>query len=161
VKARILLRDLPNLNPGSAPVILATAEEALTGWSDPRYKFDGGSSVEKNNMWGRNNNPVNSWESRANDLLGAIPTRYFIENIMGYNPETGEFDDPRLPYMMLARADDTGDITYRYLESNSGIPPTHNIEWYPDLYESVLTTDTSAISFITREELHFIASEAA
>lgn len=161
VKARILLRDLPNLNSGSASAIVATAEEALNGWNDPRYKFDGGSSVEKNNMWGRNNKPVNSWESRANDLLSAIPTRYLVENMMGFDTETGIATDPRLPYMMQARADDSGDVTYRYLESNSGMPPTHNIEWYPDLYESVLTTDTSAITFITEEELHFIASEAA
>lgn len=161
VKARILLRDLPNRNTGNATAVLAAAEEALAGWSDPKYKFDGGSSVEKNNMWGRNNKPVNSWESRSNDLLGAIPTKYFIENMMGYNPATMEFTDPRLPYLMEARADDSGEVAYRYLEANSGMPPTHKIEWYPDLYESVLTTDTSAITFITEEELHFIAAEAA
>ncbi|HZH74251.1 MAG TPA: SusD/RagB family nutrient-binding outer membrane lipoprotein [Mariniphaga sp.] len=161
VKARIMLRDLPNINPGNASSIVTTAEQALNGWNDPGYKFNGGSSVEKNNMWGRNNKPVNSWESRSNDLLSAIPTRYLMENILGFDPATREFNDPRLPYMMQARADDTGDITYRYLESNSGMPPTHNIEWYPDLYESVLTTDTSTITFITKEELHFIVSEAA
>ncbi|SHE33781.1 Starch-binding associating with outer membrane [Mariniphaga anaerophila] len=161
VKARILLRDLPNLNTGSAGAILTAAEQALSNWVDPRYKFDGGSSVEKNCMWGRNNKPVNSWESRSNDLLSAIPSKYFIENMMGFDPATGEFTDPRLPLLMEARADDSDEITYRYLENNSGMPPTHKIEWYPDLYESVLTTDTSTITFITREELHFIAAEAA
>lgn len=161
VKARIMLRDLPNLNTGNAANILAAAEQALNGWADPRYKFDGGSSVEKNCMWGKNNKPVNSWESRANDLLAAIPSKFLIENAMGYNPATDEFTDPRLPYMMEVRADDDGVVKYRYLESNSGMPPTHKIEWYPDLYESVLTTDTSTITFITREELHFIAAEAA
>lgn len=161
VKARILLRDLPNLNTGSAGAVLTAAEQALSGWSDPRYKFDGGSSVEKNCMWGRNNKPVNSWESRSNDLLAAIPSKFLIENVMGYNPETDEFTDPRLPYLMEARADESGETKYRYLESNSGMPPTHKIEWYPDLYKSVLTADTSTITFITREELHFIAAEAA
>jgi hypothetical protein len=161
VRARILLRDLPNLNPGNAGSVLAAAEEALSDWADPRYKFDGGPSVEKNNMWGRTNRPVNSWESRSNDLLAAIPTKYLIENMMGYNPATKDFTDPRLPYMMLARANDAGEMEYRYLEANAGMPPTHNIEWYPDLYESVFTTDTSSITFITREELHFIAAEAA
>ena len=161
VKARILLRDLPNLNRGNASSVLTAAEQALNGWQEPRYKFDGGSSVEKNNMWGKNNKPVNSWESRSNDLLAAIPTKFLIENMMGFNPATKNHSDPRLPYMMEPRPDDKGEITFRYLESNSGMPPTHNIEWYPDLYESVLTTDTSAITFITSEELHFIASEAA
>ncbi len=161
VKARILLRDLPNLNTGNANAVLTAAEQALSGWSDPRYKFDGGSSVEKNCMWGRNNKPVNSWESRSNDLLAAIPSKFLIENMMGFNPETDEYTDPRLPYIMEARADDAGVVKFRYLESNSGMPPTHKIEWYPDLYESVLTTDTSTITFITREELHFIAAEAA
>lgn len=161
VRARILLRDLPNQNTGNAAAVLAAAELALDGWSDPKYKFDGGSSVEKNNMWGRTNKPINSWESRSNDLLAAIPTKYLIENMMGYDPSTMEFTDPRLPYMMEARPDDAGEVAYRYLESNSGMPPTHKIEWYPDLYESVLTTDTSTITIITEEELHFIASEAA
>ncbi|MFZ5430594.1 MAG: SusD/RagB family nutrient-binding outer membrane lipoprotein [Bacteroidota bacterium] len=161
VKARIMLRDLPNLNPGNAAAVLSAAETALSGWTDPRYKFDGGSSVEKNNMWGKNNKPVNSWESRSNDLLAAIPSKFLIEVMMGFNPLTDEFDDPRLPYLMQARADDKGIVKYRYLESNSGMPPTSKMEWYPDLYASVLTTDTSTITFITREELHFIAAEAA
>ncbi len=161
VKARILLRDLPNMNRGNAAAVLAAAEEALAGWTDPKYKFDGGSSVEKNNMWGKNNKPVNTWESRSNDLLSAIPTKYLVEDIMGYNPVTDTFTDPRLPFIMQARPDDNGVVKYRYLESNSGMPPTNKIEWYPDMYASVLTTDTSTITFITREELHFIAAEAA
>ncbi len=159
VKARILLRDLPNLNPGSGAAVAAAAELALAGWTDPRYKFDGGSSVEKNCMWGKNNKPVNSWESRSNDLLAAIPTTFLVENMLGYNPATHIASDPRLPYLMQERADEKGEVIYRYLESNSGMPPTHKIEWYPDLYSSVLTTDTSAITFITREELHFMAAE--
>ena len=129
VKARIMLRDLPNLNRGNAASVLAAAELALSNWIDPRYKFDGGSSVEKNNMWGKNNKPVNSWESRSNDLLAAIPSKYFVETVMGYNPLNDEYKDPRLPYMMKARADDDGVIKFRYLESNSGMPPTHKIEW--------------------------------
>ncbi|MFZ2794822.1 MAG: SusD/RagB family nutrient-binding outer membrane lipoprotein [Prolixibacteraceae bacterium] len=161
VKARILLRDLPNLNTGNAGQVLAAAEAALAGWTDPRYKFDGGSSVEKNCMWGKNNKPVNSWESRSNDLLAAIPTTFLVETMMGYHPATNTSDDPRLPYLMKQRPDDKGVTVYRYLESNSGMPSTAKIEWYPDLYESILTTDTSTITFITREELHLIAAEAA
>jgi hypothetical protein len=161
VKARILLRNLPNLNTGSAASIVGAAEAALSGWVDPRYKFDGGSSVEKNCMWGRNNKPVNSWESRANDLLAAIPTKFLVETMMGYHPETNTADDPRLRTIMKQRPGEKRDTLYRYLESNSGMPSTYKIEWYPDLYESVLTADTSTITFITREELHLIAAEAA
>lgn len=163
VKARILLRKIPNLsnNVATCNQIIAAAELALNGWSDPRYKFDGGSSVEKNNMWGRNNKPVNSWESRQNDLNGAIPTRFFMESMLGYNPNTDQSVDPRLPYLMEKRPDGTGVVKYRYLESNIGMPASHKIEWYPDMYKNAMASDTSTIIFITRGELHFIVSEAA
>ncbi len=164
-KARILLRQIPNITTSAAVCneIISNAELALNGWSDPRYKFDGGASVEKNCMWGRNNSPINSWESRANQLGSAIPTKYFMENLLGYNPETGVAADPRLPHLMEARgnAANSIDTTYRYLESNIGMPANHKIEWYPDLYESVLTTDTSTIILFTKGELHFIIAEAA
>ncbi len=164
IKARVLLRNIPNITTDASilSAIVSAAESALNGWNDPRYKFDGGSSVEKNCMWGRTNRPVNGWESRSNDLGGAIPTKFFIEDVLGFNAETGEYDDPRLSYIMQARGDAaTGiDTTFRYLESNIGMPATSKIEWYPDMYKSVLTSDTSAITFITREELYFILSEA-
>ncbi|MDG5799091.1 SusD/RagB family nutrient-binding outer membrane lipoprotein [Marinilabiliaceae bacterium ANBcel2] len=165
VKARILLRQIPNMtqNPSVADQILDYAMTALDGWEDPGYKFDGGSSIEKNNMWGRNNAPINAWESRANNLNGAIPTRFFVEDLMGFDSDTEEADDPRLHYIMKPRGNAAAgvDTTYRYLDSNSGMPATHRIEEYPDMYQSVLTTDTSTIVLITRGELHFIASEAA
>lgn len=163
LKARILLRRIPNQTTDAAVCnqIVTAAEQALAAWEDPRYKFDGGSSVEKNCMWGRNNKPVNSWESRQNDLNGAIPTRFFMEDLLGYDAGSNTSSDPRLPYLMKARANDKGEEVFRYLESNSGMPATSKIEWYPDLYESVMTTDTSTIIFITRGELHFMVAEAA
>ncbi len=165
IKSRILLRQLPNIatDANTCSKIISAAEMALNGWNDPNYKFDGGSSVEKNCMWGRTNRPVNGWESRSNDLGGAIPSKFFIENAFGFNPETNEFDDPRLPYLMQARGDEANgvDTTFRYLESNIGMPATHKIEWYPDLYKSVLTSDTSTICLFTKGELHFIIAEAA
>jgi hypothetical protein len=165
IKARILLRHIPNIATDAATCnnIITTAETALNGWNDPNYKFDGGSSVEKNCMWGRTNRPVNGWESRSNDLGSAIPSKFFVENVLGFNPETGSFNDPRLPLFMKARGDAAGgiDTTFRYLENNSGMPATHKIEWYPDMYENVLTSDTSTICLLTKGELHFIIAEAA
>jgi hypothetical protein len=163
VKSRILLRDLPNVNTGTAQQIVTAAETALNGWIDPNYKFDGGSSVEKNNMWGRTNRPVGGWQSRSNDLSGAIPSKFFMEDMLGFNPATGESADPRLPYLMKAGGDAGAgiDSTFRYLENNIGMPASSKIEWYPDLYVSTLTTDTSTICLFTKGELHFIISEAA
>ena len=163
VKARILLRDLPNLNTGTAQQIVTTAETALNGWTDPNYKFDGGSSVEKNNMWGRTNRPIGGWQSRGNDLSGAIPSKFFMEDMLGFNPATKKFTDPRLPYLMKAGGDAGAgiDSTFRYLENNIGMPASSKIEWYPDMYVSRLTTDTSTICLFTKGELHFIISEAA
>ncbi len=165
VKARILLRQIPNITT-SAQVcnqIIESAEMALNGWADPAYKFDGGAAVEKNCMWGRNNSPINSWESRANQLGSAIPTKFLMEDMLGYDPLTEEADDPRLKYMMEARGNETvgAPITYRYLEANIGMPASHRIEWYPDLYKNVLCTDTSTIILLTRGELNFIIAEAA
>ncbi len=163
IQARILLRKIPNISTdvSTCNKIISAAETALTGWSDPKYKFDGGSSVEKNCMWGRNNKPVNSWESRQNDLNGAIPSKFFMENILGYNAGTDNATDPRLAYIMKKRANDIGEVKFRYLESNSGMPASHKIEWYPDMYENVMCNDTSTIILFTRGELHFIISEAA
>lgn len=196
VKARIMLRQIPNQTSEVAVAqgILEVAETALNGWHDPNYKFNGGSSVEKNNMWGRVNSPINGWESRANNLDAAIPTRFFLEEIMGYDPVTRTSPDPRLPFVMEKRGETDVDAVddwkeayqspadseepisypelkmlidsveewdYMYLESNSGMPATHRVEWYPNLFDNVLTTDTSAISLFTKGELHFIAAEAA
>ncbi len=165
VKARILLRQIPNISTSIevSNEIVATAEMALNGWIDPIYKFDGGSSVELNNMWGTNNKPINSWESRANELGGAIPTKFLVENMLGFDSGSNTASDPRLGYLMQARgaAANGIDTTFRYLESNIGMPATHKIEWYPDMYENVLSTDTSSIILLTRGELHFIVAEAA
>ena len=166
IKARILLRQLPNQNTDAATIqkIIETAELALNGWADPNYKFDGGSAVEQNCFWGRTNRGVNGWESRTNNLLSAIPTKYFMEDVLAYDPAAETAKDPRLPFLMKARGDEKGagvDTTYRYLESNSGMPATHQSAWYPLLYDKVLTTDTSAICLLTRAELNFIIAEAA
>ncbi|SMO41755.1 Starch-binding associating with outer membrane [Saccharicrinis carchari] len=165
VKARILLRNLPNINTNAdiCNRIIVAGENALNGWVDPNYKFDGGNSVEKNCFWGRTNRPVNSWESRANDLDGAIPSKFLMENMLMYDPQSETSPDPRLKYLMKARGDEGKgiDTTYRYLENNIGMPATHQINWYPEFYDKSLTTDTSTICLLTKGELHFIVAEAA
>lgn len=192
VKARIMLRQIPNMAdnvPAAAQEILDVAETALNGWHDPLYHFDGGSSKEKNCMWGRANYPVGGWQSRTNDLDGAIPTKFLMEEIFEYDPLQESSPDPRLPFIMEKRGEsdvdefddwkeawEAGEMSYaqykmnvdsveewqyKYLESNSGMPATQRIEWYPNLYDNVLTTDTSSIALFTKGELHFIAAEAA
>lgn len=192
VKARIMLREIPNMTgnvTSTSQEILEAAETALNGWNDPNYNFEGGSSVEKNCMWGRTSSPINGWESRANNLDGAIPAKFLVEDIFQYDPGADASPDPRLPFIMEKRGEadvdavddwkeewEAGEMSYAdyklnvdsveewiymSLESNSGMPATHRIEWYPNLYDNVLTTDTSAISLFTKGELHFIAAEAA
>lgn len=161
-KARLMLRRLPNLDPSAAAKILETAELALSNWVDPNYKFDGGTSVEKNCMWGKANKPINSWESRANDLDGAVPSKFFMKIMLGFDETTDKASDPRLRHLMKKRADDKGVVKYRFLENNIGADATQKKEHFPDLYHNIVQcNDKGTICLFTQEELHFIAAEAA
>jgi hypothetical protein len=161
-KARIMLRKLPNVQTSAASQILQTAEAALANWNDPNYKFDGGNSIEKNCMWGKTNKPINGWESRTNDLDQAVPSKFFMEYMLGFNATDDNATDPRLPYLMQKRADNLGVVKYRYLENNYGMNATQQKEYFPDLYKNVVQcNDQGTICLFTREELHFIAAEAA
>ncbi len=161
-KARLMLRRLPNLDPSSAAEILETAELALVNWTDPNYKFDGGTSVEKNCMWGKANKPINSWESRTNDLDGAVPSKFFMKTMLGFDETTDKASDPRLRHLMKKRADDKGVVKYRFLENNIGADATQKKEHFPDLYHNIVQcNDKGTICLFTKEELHFIAAEAA
>ena len=121
VKARLLLRNLPNIDRGSkiCDEIIACAQKAIDTWregdlmygewfgNEPRYKFDGGSG-EQNCPWGEAMPKINSWESRDNALTSAVPSKFFVQDCMGViNPgnetKQGLFDgqnaygaDPRL-----------------------------------------------------------------
>ncbi len=96
IKARLLLRNIPNVDPSPARCneIIAAADKAINIWrsgdllygdwfgNEPRFNFDGGTG-EQNCPWGEAQPKINSWESRDNLLTSAIPSKYFIENCLG------------------------------------------------------------------------------
>ena len=94
VKARLLLRNIPNVNTGVCNQIISTAQAAINIWKseamyedawfgcEPRFKFDGGTG-EQNCPWGPAQPKINSWESRDNLLTSAVPSKFFIEDCLG------------------------------------------------------------------------------
>lgn len=126
IKARLLLRNIPNIDHSTAicDKIIATAQKAIDTWrsgdllygpwfgNEPRYNFDGG-TTEQNAQWSVANPKINSWESRDNQLNTAVPSKFFIEDCMGvifpgnemkqgyWDRENGYGADPRL--MLLLR----------------------------------------------------------
>lgn len=126
VKARLLLRNIPNVDRSAATCqrIIDTAQKAIDCWrsgdllygpwfgNEPRYNFDGGTG-ESSAQWSSAQPKINSWESRDNQLTSAVPSKFFIEDCMGViNPgkettqgfwdrENGYGSDPRL--MLILR----------------------------------------------------------
>lgn len=126
VKARLLLRNLPNIDRSAATCqnIINTAQKAIDTWrsgdllygpvfgNEPRYNFDGGTG-ESSAQWSSSQPKINSWESRDNQLTSAVPSKFFVQDCMGViNPgveltqgfwdrENGYGADPRL--MLLFR----------------------------------------------------------
>ena len=173
IKARILLRKLPNWDntPASCDAIIAAVDKALTAdWVEPNYVYSGGSG-EKNNPWGSAKPVINSWESRANDLDKAIPSEFFLVDMMGLYAtsqglKAGDAEDPRLTRYMAKRAgpttgNDTG-TKYRYLKNNIGMDVSYKETNYPDLYAStnILTQNTGYVSLMLTEELLLMKAEA-
>ena len=131
IKARLLLRNIPNIDRSSAMCekIFNTAQEAINIWrsgdllygdwfgNEPRYNFDGG-AAEKSCNWGPEQPSLNvGWtQGRANLLTSAVPSKFFIQDCLGViNPgvelKQGLFDggnaygaDPRL-YLLLVPQD--------------------------------------------------------
>lgn len=166
VKARILLRKLPNWEntPANCDLIIQAADAALADWVEPRYHYDGGSG-ERNNPWGISQPAVNGWESRKNEMDKSIPTTFFLVDMLGLYPKPGLYgpaDDPRLPKLMQPRPDAQGNNSniYRHLEANYGMDASLRETNYPDLFKSMWTTNTSYIPLISTEELMFIKAEA-
>lgn len=121
IKARLLLRNIPNVDRSAATCqrIIDTAQKAIDCWrsgdllygswfgNEPRYIFDGGTG-ESSAQWSSAQPKINSWESRDNQLSTAVPSKFFIEDCMGIiNPgkellqgywdrENGYGSDPRL-----------------------------------------------------------------
>jgi hypothetical protein len=176
LKARILLRNLPNINTSDAICneIINTAELALASWEEPKYNYDGGDVKERNNPWGSVQPVINSWESRANFLTESIPSKFFMVNMLRYEEDKDtarmadnftldNFKDPRIPYLMDKRGDKSSPVKfkYRFLENNYGKDASLDYVNFPDLYSCVLTQNNSFISLFPTSELHFIIAEAA
>lgn len=126
VKARLLLRNIPNVDVSSAKCqeIINTAQKAIDAWrsgdlrygawfgNEPRYKFDGGTG-ESNAPWSDAQPVINSWESRKNELTSAVPSKFMVQDLMGViNPgkentqgawdrENGYGSDPRLMLLFV------------------------------------------------------------
>ena len=174
LKARIYLRKLPNWDPslGVCNTIIAAVDSAMVngGWQEPLYQFNGGVN-EANCPWGPAQPTINSWESRKNELDGAILSKYFGEEILGVNrtPTNTEMD-PRAESIMKKRTgptstSDTG-AKYRYLDNNIGMEAAYTAKNYPDFYSredgsaTVFTANNSYLPYMLTEELLLIKAEA-
>lgn len=96
IKARLLLRNIPNVDRSAATCqrIIDTAQKAIDCWrsgdllygpwfgNEPRYVFDGGTG-ESSAQWSSAQPKINSWESRDNQLSTAVPSKFFIQDCMG------------------------------------------------------------------------------
>lgn len=164
IKARLLLRNIPNIDTSKAKCqeIIDAADAAINQWrsgdllygawfgNEPRYKFDGGTN-EQNCVWSSAQPIINSWESRRNMLDSAVPSKYFVVNCLGLhdygtnnegrygakrNSYEGYANDPRLPLLMIPRKGPEGDalVKVRHLENNIGIGTSYKVDHYPKLY---------------------------
>ena len=195
IKARILLRNIPNIDRSAATCnkIIEAADAAINQWrkgellhgewfgNEPRYKWDGG-TVTQNAVWSVAQPVINSWESRGNLLSSAIPSKFFMVDLLGlgapdepnkcglYNAEgqhEGFANDPRCALLMIARTgpqsatNPNAQIKMRYLENNIGMGSTYKVVNYPDLYMGAYAGDVTCYNPIfTMEELYFIKAEA-
>ena len=126
IKARLLLRNIPNIDRSAATCqkVIDATQAAIDTWrsgdllygewfgNEPRYVFTGGTG-EQNAPWSQAQPKINSWESRDNQLTSAVPSKFFIQDCMGIiNPgvelRQGLFDrsngygaDPRLSLLLV------------------------------------------------------------
>lgn len=165
LKARILLRNLPNWNNNTAScdAIISAVNNALDGWEEPRYYYPGGTG-EANCPWGKAQPSIGGWESRQNLLDKAIPSEFFYKDIMGgkdkIDPFSGNADDPRVDRLMSPRVGPDNITKYRYLKNNIGMSVSYKESHYPDLYTSLYTQNDSYIPLMLTEELLFMKAEA-
>lgn len=132
IKARLLLRNIPNVDvsPAKCQEIINTAQKAIDTWrsgdlrygawfgNEPRYNFDGGTG-ESNAPWSDAQPIINSWESRKNELTSAVPSKFMVQDLMGViNPgketsqgvwdrENGYGCDPRLMLLFVPQTGPT------------------------------------------------------
>ena len=180
LKARLLLRKLPNWenNAATCQAIITAVNRALEGWEDVLYRFDGGNGAQ-NSPWGEAFGPTEQgglgWEGRGNMLNSAVPTKYFMENILGvfesHNNLKGWAEDPRILAFMSARPGPSGTsdsgTEMRYLDTNIGMDVSYKVDNYPTLFPevdgkkvSVYTQNTGYVPLFLEEELLLIKAEA-
>lgn len=193
VKARLLLRNIPNVDRSQATLqkIDAAAQAAIDCWrsgdllygewfgNEPRYYYVDGGVGESACPWSAAQPVINSWESRANNLNSAVPSKFFIQDCLGViNPgneskqgywdrENGYGADPRLMLLLKPQEGPTSpskptkSVMIRYLENNIGAGATYKQAHYPDLFCGAYAAGTDAYNPIfTMEELYFIKAEA-
>ena len=180
LKARFLLRKLPNWenNAATCQAIITAVNRALEGWEDVLYRFDGGNGAQ-NSPWGEAFGSTEQgglgWEGRGNMLNSAVPTKYFMENILGvfesHNNLKGWAEDPRILAFMSARPGPSGtsdsSTEMRYLDTNIGMDVSYKVDNYPTLFPevdgkkvSVYTQNTGYVPLFLEEELLLIKAEA-
>ena len=180
LKARLLLRKLPNWenNAATCQAIITAVTRALEGWEDVLYRFDGGNGAQ-NSPWGEAFGSTEQgglgWEGRGNMLNSAVPTKYFMENILGvfesHNNLKGWAEDPRILAFMSARPGPSGTsdsgTEMRYLDTNIGMDVSYKVDNYPTLFPevdgkkvSVYTQNTGYVPLFLEEELLLIKAEA-
>ena len=180
LKARLLLRKLPNWenNAATCQAIITAVNRALEGWEDVLYRFDGGNGAQ-NSPWGEAFGSAEQgglgWEGRGNMLNSAVPTKYFMENILGvfesHNNLKGWAEDPRILAFMSARPGPSGTsdsgTEMRYLDTNIGMDVSYKVDNYPTLFPevdgkkvSVYTQNTGYVPLFLEEELLLIKAEA-
>lgn len=127
VKARLLLRNIPNVDRSAAMLqkIDQAAQDAIDTWrsgdllygdwfgNEPRYYYVEGGSGESVCPWSSAQPKINAWESRDNQLTTAVPSKFFIQDCLGViNPgvemsqgfwdrENGYGSDPRLQLLLV------------------------------------------------------------
>jgi len=195
IKARLLLRNIPNIDRSTTTcqAIIDAADKAINQWrsgdllygswfgNEPRYYWDGGTGTQ-NAVWSVAQPVINSWESRANLLSSAIPSKYFMVDLLGISKPNDEkncglyaaegqrcgfANDPRCVLLMIARTGpasasiSSNSIKMRYLENNIGMGSSFKIANYPNLYMGAYAGATNAYNpMFTMEELYFIKAEA-
>ncbi|MCM1033498.1 MAG: SusD/RagB family nutrient-binding outer membrane lipoprotein [Odoribacter sp.] len=192
VKARLLLRNLPNIDRSAATcqAIIAAADEAINCWrsgdlmygawfgNEPRYNFDGGTYAQSA-AWGPGDTRFDTWQSYANNLDQAVPSKFFMQDLLGVvNPgeelKQGKWDsklgfgaDPRLELLFQAQegpisaSNDSKMTMLRYLENNIGAAQAFKQTHYPVLYCGAYAAAGDAYNVLfTMEELYFIKAEA-
>ena len=174
MKARLLLRNIPNVDMSKCQEIIDVAQKAIDTWrsgdllygawfgNEPRYNYDGG-ATESNAPWSSAQPKINSWESRDNRLAAdVVPSKFFMESCLGisfpgqekkqgtWDRSNGFGNDPRIMLLMKPAVGPISASTtntanmYRYLENNIGSGATFKRTHYPDLYCGAYAGDVDA-----------------